>query len=171
MEYLRNENNLNEPRVILGENYAGINLVLVSTTDNRHMSKGDIFDGRLGEAWRIDGGTAPHKPASSGRVYATDLARNSETSRGFFPSVFGMEWAPIAKDGMPDFVWMATIEQKLALGRQYLRYVADTPNSSLMSYSIWLHDCTAPIAFCDGAIQIDRGYIKLALETDGHTHS
>ena len=172
MEYLRNENNLNEPRVIIGENYAAIKLVLVSTSDYRHVTKGDIFDGRLGETWRIDGGNPPHKPASSGRTYATDLARNSATSRGFFPNVFGMEWSPIAGDGKPDWVWMASVEQKLALGRQYLRYVADTPNSSLITYySIWLHNCTAPIPFCDGAIQVDRGYIKLAIETDGHTHS
>ena len=172
MEYLRNENNLNEPRVIIGDNYAGIKLVLVSTSDYRHVTKGDIFDGRLGETWRIDGGNPPHKPASSGRTYATDLARNSATSRGFFPNVFGMEWSPIAGDGKPDWVWMASVEQKLALGRQYLRYVADTPNSSLITYySIWLHNCTAPIPFCDGAIQVDRGYIKLAIETDGHTHS
>tara|TARA_R110000751_G_scaffold19563_1_gene58431 strand:+ start:318 stop:833 length:516 start_codon:yes stop_codon:yes gene_type:complete len=171
MEYIRNENNLNEPRAITGDNYAGINLVLVSSTDYRHVTKGDIFDGRLGETWRIDGGNPPHKPASSGRAYATDLAANIQSSRSFFPNVFGMEWAPVASDGMPDWIWSSTPEQKLALGRQYLRYVADTPPWQLLNYGPWLDDCTALIPFCDGAIQIDLGHIKLAVETDGHTHS
>ena len=171
MEYLRNENNLNEPRAVTGDNYAGVPVVLVSSTDYRHVTKGDIFDGRLGETWRIDGGNPPHKPASSGRAYATDIARNIQSSRSFFPNVFGMEWAPVAGDGMPDWIWSATIAQKLALGRQYLRYIADTPDSEVLSYGRWLDDRTALIPFCDGALQVDLGHIKLAIETDGHVHS
>ena len=44
-----------------------------------------------GEYWVVEGGTPPHKPSSSGRVWVR-LLDNPEWNREFFPHVFGMEW-------------------------------------------------------------------------------
>ncbi len=46
---------------------------------------------RDGEAWVVEGGTPPHKPSSSGRVWVR-LTDNPEWNREFFPNVFEMEW-------------------------------------------------------------------------------
>tara|TARA_B110000967_G_C18901607_1_gene575802 strand:+ start:3497 stop:3748 length:252 start_codon:yes stop_codon:yes gene_type:complete len=44
-----------------------------------------------GEKWVVEGGTPPHKPSSTGRVWVR-LPDNSTWNEEFFPSVFGMEW-------------------------------------------------------------------------------
>jgi hypothetical protein len=47
------------------------------------MSKDDV-------SWIVQGGTPPHKPSSTGRVW---VAKNGgEWNREFFPTVFNLEW-------------------------------------------------------------------------------
>ncbi len=41
-----------------------------------------------GESWTLEGGTPPHKPASTGRVHV----RQGGCSREFFPGVFNLTW-------------------------------------------------------------------------------
>ena len=43
------------------------------------------------EAYVVKGGTPPHKPSSTGRVWVT-LADDSTWNREFFPTVFNMAW-------------------------------------------------------------------------------
>ena len=43
------------------------------------------------DTWIVMGGSPPHKPSSTGRVWVQDLKR-SDWNREFFPSVFNLEW-------------------------------------------------------------------------------
>ena len=58
--------------------------------------RGEVYAKELirsskGEQWVIEGGTPPHKPSSTGRVWVR-LPDDSTWNRIVFPSVFGMEW-------------------------------------------------------------------------------
>lgn len=45
-----------------------------------------------GEAWTLEGGAPPHKPASTGRVY---VRQGESGGREFFPGVFNLEWGEL----------------------------------------------------------------------------
>jgi|TARA_R110001599_G_scaffold41104_1_gene124583 hypothetical protein len=47
------------------------------------VSKDDVF-------WIVQGGTPPHKPSSTGRVWVA--TSGGEWNREFFPTVFNLEW-------------------------------------------------------------------------------
>ena len=47
------------------------------------VSKDDVF-------WIVQGGTPPHKPSSTGRVWVA--TNGGEWNREFFPTVFNLEW-------------------------------------------------------------------------------
>ena len=58
--------------------------------------RGEVYAKELirsskGEQWVIEGGTPPHKPSSTGRVWVR-LLDDPTWNREFFPTVFGMEW-------------------------------------------------------------------------------
>ena len=43
--------------------------------------------------FKIQGGTPPHKPSSSGRIWVTDIT--NKHNREFFPSVCGLKWVEV----------------------------------------------------------------------------
>tara|TARA_R110001632_G_scaffold151147_2_gene268740 strand:- start:179 stop:424 length:246 start_codon:yes stop_codon:yes gene_type:complete len=51
----------------------------------------ELVTSSTGDKWVIEGGTPPHKPSSTGRVWVR-LLDDPTWNREFFPSVFGMEW-------------------------------------------------------------------------------
>ena len=53
---------------------------------------GEVLETFRGEAWTIEGGRPPHKPASTGRVY---VKRGGGMTREFFPGVFNLEWGEL----------------------------------------------------------------------------
>ena len=64
--------------------------VLLNKNDEKVVAK-ELIKTRDGEAWIIEGGTPPHKPSSSGRVWVR-LLDNPEHNREFFPTVFNLKW-------------------------------------------------------------------------------
>jgi hypothetical protein len=50
-----------------------------------------VTSSRADDTWIVMGGSPPHKPSSTGRVWVQDLKR-SDWNREFFPSVFNLEW-------------------------------------------------------------------------------
>ena len=64
---------------------------LVHTETKQAVETKELTHTRDGEAWVIEGGTPPHKPSSSARVWVR-LLDNAEWNREFFPNVFNMEW-------------------------------------------------------------------------------
>lgn len=68
---------------------------LVRSDTKAPVNRGDAVVSGRGEHAIVAGGSPPHKPASTGRVYVreqSDIDNNSEYSREYFPSVFGLEW-------------------------------------------------------------------------------
>ena len=51
----------------------------------------ELVRGRHNEAWVVEGGTRPHKPSSTGRVWVRALD-DTTWNREFFPQVFDMKW-------------------------------------------------------------------------------
>lgn len=51
----------------------------------------ELVRGRHNEAWVVEGGTPPHKPSSTGRVWVRALD-DTTWNREFFPQVFNMKW-------------------------------------------------------------------------------
>ena len=51
----------------------------------------ELATSSTGEQWVVEGGTPPHKPSSTGRVWVR-RSDDSTWNREFFPAVFGMEW-------------------------------------------------------------------------------
>ena len=49
------------------------------------------------DLYRLDGGKAPHKPGSTGRVYVTlmDYGASPGSQREYYPSVVGAKWVKI----------------------------------------------------------------------------
>jgi hypothetical protein len=70
--------------MITSTDYAGKACTL--TRNGQPVKPGQTLKDFRGDPYRIDGGRAPHHPASTGKVW---------TSGGeFFPSVFGCKWTP-----------------------------------------------------------------------------
>lgn len=63
--------------------------LLVCGRTGEPVAIGDMVDSRFGPA-RVVGGSAPHKPGSTGRVYVKH--QDAEYSREFFPPVFNLTW-------------------------------------------------------------------------------
>ena len=73
--------------MITSTDYAGRACTL--TFKGQPVAENDLIDDFRGKSARIIGGEAPHKPASSGKIY---------TNHGhYYPSVFGCEWTPTNK--------------------------------------------------------------------------
>jgi len=71
-------------------------LCRLETERGRAVKMGDPVSYRPNETWVIDGGKAPHKPSSSGKVWIRCLDQNPRslgiTSRELFPHAVGMKW-------------------------------------------------------------------------------
>lgn len=75
------------------KNYEGAECVLEMVDTGAPVKIGDVFTDRFGDTWIIDGGSAPHNAASTGRVYVTH--HEDKFQRTFYPQVFGMHWRPL----------------------------------------------------------------------------
>lgn len=64
---------------------------LVWQASNGDAEKGEVLTCFRGEYYVLMGGTPPHKPSSTGRVWVR-LLDNPEWNREFFPSVFDLKW-------------------------------------------------------------------------------
>jgi len=78
--------------------YAGRTCAL-RTASGTAVGQGFVALSHRGERWVITGGTAPHKPSSSGKVYAKLYAPASPDisdahEHEFFPGVFDLVWVP-----------------------------------------------------------------------------
>ncbi len=79
--------------------YAGRTCVLRTAGGNgTTVGQGFVALSHRGERWLIVGGRAPHKPSSSGRVYATPYPASPDVfdvhESQFFPGVFDLVWVP-----------------------------------------------------------------------------
>lgn len=61
--------------------------LLIDEVTQRSVKVADVRKDFRGEPGRINGGRAPHKPNSTGRVHVD--------GREFFPSVFGLKWIKV----------------------------------------------------------------------------
>lgn len=68
---------------IQSRNYNYDTMTLVVEETGKPVCKGDIVDRCV-----ILGGTAPHKPSSTGRILVESHGMMTE----FFPNVFGLKW-------------------------------------------------------------------------------
>jgi len=68
--------------------YDGKKWLLIDQVTQRSVRQGDIRVSFKGDACVIMGGSAPHKPSSTGRVHTAQ-------GREFFPSVFGCVWTRV----------------------------------------------------------------------------
>ena len=73
---------------ITGIGYDNNQWLLVETTTQRLIQRGEILADFRGDTHRIVGGSAPHKPSSTGRI------RTGE-DREFYPSVVGCAWIKV----------------------------------------------------------------------------
>lgn len=67
-------------------------LCVLVTEDGKTIHAGEILHCREGHEYIIRSGYAPHKPASTGRVYVTHIA--SDNGYEYYPSVLGLRWIP-----------------------------------------------------------------------------
>ena len=67
---------------------------LVHSSDGRPVEKGEFVTCFRGDKYVIRGWRKPHKPSSTGRVYAGELDDKGNEIHGveYFPSVFNMHW-------------------------------------------------------------------------------
>lgn len=76
--------------------------VLVNELDGELVPPGSLVRDRDGvRLARITGGRAPHKPSSTGRVWIQPEDPKAGFGNGsceFFPSVFGLCWAPAVSE-------------------------------------------------------------------------
>lgn len=64
--------------------------ILVDTITGEPVSVGDIVTDFRGDEAVILGGTPPHKPSSTGRVYVRST--EGDWSGEYFPSVYNLKW-------------------------------------------------------------------------------
>jgi len=76
---------------IKGQNYEGVDMVLRFESGKR-VEIGDVVNMRDGDTATVTGGSAPHKPGSTGRIYVRMSGVSTEMP--FFPSVCGARWVP-----------------------------------------------------------------------------
>lgn len=69
---------------LVREDWRGKQCALIHDETGEPVSIHDTLTTSRGEAYRVTGGAAPHKPSSTGRVYTT--------GGEYFPSVFGCTW-------------------------------------------------------------------------------
>lgn len=81
--------------MITGKDYYGRLCVLCFVADSVAYEKNSVTISAGGDKYQIIGGTAPHKPASQGKVWARAIQSNgmpSDSTMEFYPSVFGLRW-------------------------------------------------------------------------------
>ena len=66
---------------------------LVQTLTGTPVEVGCVLTSFRGETYVLNGGMAPHKDGSEGRVWARPVGHSREDE--FFPSVFGLKWLRI----------------------------------------------------------------------------
>ena len=72
---------------IKGIGYDGKVWLLIDSVTQISVKVGDIREDFRGERAKMNDGTAPHKPSSTGRV---------QSSKGeYFPSVYGCKWIKV----------------------------------------------------------------------------
>lgn len=64
---------------------------LVHSGTGEAVVEKELVHDRDNEVWVVEGGTPPHKPSSTGRVWVR-LLDNAKWNREFFPTVFNMKW-------------------------------------------------------------------------------
>lgn len=62
---------------------------VLDRADGPSVKQGDTLVDFRGDIATLLGGTPPHKPSSTGRVYVRDVNGNCQE---FFPSVFNLKW-------------------------------------------------------------------------------
>ena len=72
---------------IISTGYNGTRWLLIDQTTQRSIRQGDMRPDFRGSRSIIEGGKAPHKPSSTGRVWAD--------GREFFPAVFNCVWVKV----------------------------------------------------------------------------
>lgn len=73
-------------------------LCRLETERGRAVKMGDPVSYRPNETWVIDGGKAPHKPSSSGRVWIRVVNPSPDRNisvRELFPHAVGMKWQKV----------------------------------------------------------------------------
>lgn len=74
---------------ITSDDWEGFTCVLVNSLTRTPVHKNhSVLDFR-GDLHYVKGGSAPHKPSSTGRVFTTELGGHDCE---LFPSVVGLEW-------------------------------------------------------------------------------
>lgn len=75
-------------------NLRGTEWVLRYKDSDKEVESGDLVVDSHDMIWDVTGGTPPHKPSSTGRVYV--VSNNAHRhSRQFFPTVFDLEWVVV----------------------------------------------------------------------------
>ena len=69
--------------------YIHVNGWQLLDNQNEQVAVGQLFD-YPDKKFEVSGGSPPHKPSSTGRVYGSWT--NTEGSREYFPTVFGLRW-------------------------------------------------------------------------------
>lgn len=68
---------------------------LVDSETKSPISEGAVRSDFRGEKWIVTGGTPPHKPSSTGRVFCKPVAdadSPEQHSHSYFPGTLGLEW-------------------------------------------------------------------------------
>ncbi len=77
-----------DQNAITSNDFNGDKMVLVEDITQKPILKGNLMKDFRGDLIIVNGGDAPHKPASSGRI---------QTNRGeFYPSIINAEWIYVA---------------------------------------------------------------------------
>lgn len=64
---------------------------LVHSETGEAVVEKELVRGRDNDSWVVEGGTPPHKPSSTGRVWVR-ASDDTTWNREFFPQVFDMKW-------------------------------------------------------------------------------
>lgn len=75
-------------KIVTGKDWAGKVRTLVYAQDGAPVCTGDLLVSS--ENYIVTGGSAPHKPGSTGRVYVTSVGHPG--AHEFFPGVFNLRW-------------------------------------------------------------------------------
>lgn len=76
--------------MITSKDYRGDVQVLIRTTTNQCVARGDQARTSKGSLVTISGGRAPHKPSSTGKVWVTHFGGHMAE---YYPRVVGCKWA------------------------------------------------------------------------------
>lgn len=67
-------------------------MILINITTGEPVSVGDTVTDFRGEEAILTGGTPPHKPSSTGRVFVRSASAEVGWSGEYYPSVYNLKW-------------------------------------------------------------------------------